>query len=61
MSPFFANYGWNPRLGLEPKSPLPKDLSAAERIEALKAEAIADRFNEVLQYLRQRLTKAQRH
>ena len=48
MSPFFANYGWNPRLGLEPRSPLPKDLSAAERAEALKAEAIADRFNEIL-------------
>src|SRR5437879_3088480 len=59
ISPFFANYGWNPRLGLEPRRPERlQGLSPAKHTKALKAEAIADRFDKVLQYLKQRLANA---
>ena len=47
MLSFFANYGWNLWLGVEPRNPV-YGLSAVERVKVLKMEAIADRFNEIL-------------
>lgn len=52
VSPFFANYGFNPRLGIEPVGPVPSTLSAHAKKEFLRADAIAGRFERILTQLK---------
>ena len=52
VSPFFANYGFNPRLGIEPAGPVPSALSAHAKKEFLRADAIAGRFERILTQLK---------
>ncbi|RAL60401.1 hypothetical protein DID88_000176 [Monilinia fructigena] len=52
ISPFFANYGFHPRLGVEPSSPAPPNLSHQRKREFLKANEIADRFDLILTKLK---------
>jgi hypothetical protein len=59
VSPFFANYGFNPRLGIEPPRPRPQGLSQHEKQEYLKADNIADRFDRILAQLKALAHQAQ--
>jgi len=52
ISPFFANYGYNPHLGIEPAGPRPSVLSAHAKKEYLRADAIAGRFERILTQLK---------
>ena len=52
MSPFFANYGFHPRLGVEPVEPI--DAPAARQ-----ASAFADHMSAILEYLREQTVLAQ--
>jgi hypothetical protein len=52
VSPFFANYGFNPRLGIEPLGPVPSALPAHAKKEFLRADAIAGRFERILTQLK---------
>ena len=52
VSPFFANYGFNPKLGTEPSGPCPPNLSQTQKREFFKANSIADRFDKILTQLR---------
>ncbi|KAM4063560.1 hypothetical protein HRG_011332 [Hirsutella rhossiliensis] len=52
ISPFFANYGFNPRLGIEPPGPQPSTLSPLAKKEFLRADAIAGRFDRILTQLK---------
>lgn len=52
VSPFFANYGFNPRLGFEPRSPCSPDKTPQQKKEFLKASSIADRFDRILTQLK---------
>jgi len=51
VSPFFANYGYNPRLGIEPQKPAPPTLSSHELKEYMRADTLADRFERILSHL----------
>jgi len=51
-SPFFANYGFHPRLGIEPAQPCPPDLSGTRKREFYKANVVADRFDRILTQLK---------
>jgi hypothetical protein len=51
VSPFFANYGFHPRLGIEPSQPCPPNLSGAQKRQFFRANTIADRFNRILTQL----------
>ncbi|EAQ89506.1 hypothetical protein CHGG_06125 [Chaetomium globosum CBS 148.51] len=51
ISPFFANYGFNPRLGVEPPQPRPPNLSDHMKKEYLRADAVALRFERILTQL----------
>jgi hypothetical protein len=51
ISPFFANYGFNPRLGIEPPQPRPPNLSDHMKKEDLRADAVALRFERILTQL----------
>ncbi|KAI1668825.1 reverse transcriptase [Pyrenophora tritici-repentis] len=44
VSPFFANYGFNPRLGTEPSKPCPPNISDVQKKQFYKANTVADRF-----------------
>jgi len=48
VSPFFANYGFHPRIGVEPAKPCPPHLTEAQRREFFRASEIANRFRAVL-------------
>jgi transposase InsO family protein len=48
ITPFFATYGFHPRMGVEPARPCPPNLTAAQRTEFLKANEIAARFEAIL-------------
>lgn len=48
VSPFFANYGFNPRMGVEPTKPCPPNISDAQRREFFRASEIADRFKAII-------------
>ena len=48
VSPFFANYGFHPRLGTEPTTPCPPNLSDARKREFYKSNVVADRFERIL-------------
>jgi hypothetical protein len=52
VSPFFANYGFNPRLGTEPSKPCPPNLSYAQRRQFYKANTVADRFKRIITQLK---------
>ncbi|MDB5911071.1 MAG: hypothetical protein JWP34_5188, partial [Massilia sp.] len=58
VSPFFANYGFNPRLGTEPTKPCPPNVSVTQKREFLKANNIADRFDRILTQLKALSTQA---
>ena len=57
-SPFFANYGFHPRLGIEPAQPYPPDLSGTRKREFYKANVVADRFDRILTQLKALATQA---
>jgi hypothetical protein len=48
VSPFFANYGFHPRMGIEPQKPPPPGISDHERKEYFKANELADRFKAII-------------
>jgi hypothetical protein len=52
VSPFFANYGFNPRLGVEPSEPCPPNLMPTQKTQFYKANAIADPFNRIITQLK---------
>lgn len=52
FSPFFANYGFNPRLGFEPRPPCSPDKTLQQRKEFMRAHNIADRFDQILTHLK---------
>jgi RNase H-like domain found in reverse transcriptase/Reverse transcriptase (RNA-dependent DNA polymerase)/Integrase zinc binding domain/Chromo (CHRromatin Organisation MOdifier) domain len=52
ISPFFANYGFNPRLGIEPAGPRPPTLSPQVKKEFFRADAVANRFERILTQLK---------
>lgn len=51
VSPFFANYGFNPQIGTEPRPPCPPVLTKAQRQEFHRAHEIGDRFSKILEQL----------
>jgi hypothetical protein len=51
VSPFFANYGFHPRMGVEPSGPCPPQLTEAQRREFFRVSEIANRFQAVLDYV----------
>lgn len=51
LSPFFANYGFHPRMGIEPASPPSPEATEAQRREQFRANEVAERFKEVLDYV----------
>lgn len=59
MSPFFANYGYNPQMGVEPRPPCPPTLTAKQRQEFHRANEIADRFSKILDQLQALARQAQ--
>ena len=52
ISPFFANYGYNPRMGVEPAGPCPPILSAQAKKEFFRADVVANRFERILTQLK---------
>ena len=48
VSPFFANYGFHPRMGVEPSQPLPPQISEGQKREFFRASEIAARFKAVI-------------
>jgi hypothetical protein len=56
VSPFFANYRFNPRLGTEPSKPYPPNLSYAQKCQFYKANAVADRFERIITQLKALVT-----
>ena len=52
VSPFFANYGFNPRLGVEPSQPTPPNLTSAQKHQFYRANAVADRFDRIITQLK---------
>jgi hypothetical protein len=52
FSPFFANYGFNPRLGFEPRTPCSPDKTPQQKKEFMRAHNIADRFDRILTQLK---------
>ena len=51
VSPFFANYGFHPRLGTEPTDPCPPNLSLTQKRQFYKANTVADRFQRIIDQL----------
>jgi hypothetical protein len=52
VSPFFANYGFNPRLGTEPSRPCPPNMTETQKKQFYKANAVADRFERIISQLK---------
>lgn len=50
-SPFFANYGFNPRLGVEPADPPAPNITMARKQQFYRANAVASRFERILEQL----------
>ena len=59
ISPFFANYGHHPRMGTEPRTPPPPDLSPAQLREHYKANELADRFQKIWDFAVQQSRRTQ--
>jgi transposase InsO family protein len=51
-SPFYANYGFHPQLGIEPSKPPSGNLSIAQKQQFYRANAVADRFERILTQLK---------
>jgi hypothetical protein len=51
VSPFFANYGFHPRLGVEPTTPCPPNLVGTRKKQFYKANVVAERFQRILAQL----------
>ena len=49
VSLFFANYGFHPRMGVEPAQPCPPNVTEAQRREFFHASEIAERFKAILE------------
>ena len=52
VSPFFANYGFNPRLGVEPSAPCPPNLTTVQKAQFYKANTVADQFDRIITQLK---------
>jgi hypothetical protein len=52
VSPFYANYGYHPRLGFEPRQACSPEKTPQQKREFLKAHNIADRFDRILTQLK---------
>ena len=52
VSPFFANYGFHPKLGTEPTEPCPPNLSVTQKRQFYKANVVADRFERIITQLK---------
>jgi hypothetical protein len=52
VSPFYANYGFHPRLGFEARPPCSPDKTPQQKREFMKAHNIADRFDRILTQLK---------
>ncbi|KAK1916915.1 hypothetical protein P3342_004470 [Pyrenophora teres f. teres] len=52
VSLFFANYGYNPQLSIEPSKPAPLNLSMAQKQQFYRANAVADRFDRIITQLK---------
>jgi hypothetical protein len=52
VSPFFANYRFNPQLGVEPSTPCSLNLTAAQKTQFYRANTIADRFDQIITQLK---------
>ena len=48
VSPFFANYGFNPRMGIEPQKPCPPGYSEHQEKEFFRATELANRFKAII-------------
>lgn len=59
VSPFFANYGFNPQMGVEPRPPCSPTLTDAQRQEFYRANEVADRFSQILERLQALARQAQ--
>ena len=51
-SPFFANYGFHPQLGVEPTKPRPPNLSEAQKRQFYKANIVAEQFDHIITQLK---------
>lgn len=58
VSPFFANYGYHPRFGVEPISVLPP-MPSKQRLDVQAADDFAARIQELHAHLREQMTLAQ--
>lgn len=52
ISPFFVDYKYNPRLGIEPTLPKLPHLSDTSKRKYFKPDAITEHFNQILQKLK---------
>ena len=59
VSPFFANYGFDLRMGFEPVAPLPSNTSRARQLEAAEANRFADKMKDIQEFLRDSIQYAQ--
>ena len=51
MSPFFANYGFNPLLGTEASQPCPPNMSEKRKKEFYRANVVAERLQRIIDKL----------
>ncbi len=58
ISPFFANYGFNPRLGIEPAKPASPTMTKTQKQEALNANTLAERMKRILEVARALMKEA---
>lgn len=59
LSPFFANYGWHPRMGSEPNRPPTLAVTAQLRREFLNATAVEERIRRVVDHASSIMAEAQ--
>jgi hypothetical protein len=52
VSPFFANYGFNPQLGVKPSAPYLLNLTTAQKVQFYKANTVADQFDRIITQLK---------
>ena len=59
LTPFYATYGQDPRLGFEPRSEIDENGPMIKRLQQIDANNFADRMNKLTELLRSELTYAQ--
>jgi RNase H-like domain found in reverse transcriptase/Reverse transcriptase (RNA-dependent DNA polymerase)/Integrase zinc binding domain/Integrase core domain/Chromo (CHRromatin Organisation MOdifier) domain/Aspartyl protease len=59
MTPFYATYGQDPRLGFEPRTEIDENGPMIKRLQQIDANNFADRMNKLTELLRSELTYAQ--